>query len=133
MPTRRWRSVAPRPPARGSKATGGACVPTPREGATSRPTTGRAPWAGSRRYGWQAAAGHYAALGRAPSGEAAAVLRDAEPGPGSGRDALVERAVASGNEHAIKFTEACLREHALSPRRVYLAAARDAVRQLGPG
>ena len=38
---------------------------------------------------------------------------------------LIDSAVATGDEHAIKFTEACLREHALNPKPVYLAAARD--------
>lgn len=43
---------------------------------------------------------------------------------------LVDRAVASGDEHAIKFTEACLREHRLCPDAAYLAAALDATRRL---
>ncbi len=40
-------------------------------------------------------------------------------------DEIVDRAVFSGDEHAIKFTEACLREHALEPNPVFLAAALD--------
>ena len=47
------------------------------------------------------------------------------------RDDLIDCAVACGDEHAIKFTEACLREHALNPKPVYLAAALHAVRLLG--
>jgi hypothetical protein len=43
---------------------------------------------------------------------------------------LVEQAVTSRDEHAIKFTEACLREHTLSGDAVFLAAAQDAVRRL---
>ena len=39
---------------------------------------------------------------------------------------LLSSAVATGDEHAIKFTEACLREHALNPKPVYLLAARHA-------
>jgi hypothetical protein len=39
---------------------------------------------------------------------------------------LIDRAVASGDEHAIKFTEACLREHALSPQPVFLTAVAHA-------
>ncbi len=47
------------------------------------------------------------------------------------RDDLIDRAVASQDEHAIKFTEACLREYALNPKPVYLPAARDAVERFG--
>ncbi len=36
-------------------------------------------------------------------------------------------AVATMNDHTIKFTETCLREHALSPRPAYLRAAWQAV------
>jgi hypothetical protein len=43
------------------------------------------------------------------------------------REELTERAVASGDEHTIKFTEACLREYAVNPQPAYLAAARNAV------
>jgi hypothetical protein len=75
------------------------------------------------RYAWQAAAGFYAALGRPPS-----------PPPASAAPptaaALIELAVANGDEHAIKFTEACLREFALLPRPVFLEAARDATARL---
>ena len=38
-------------------------------------------------------------------------------------DALVDRAIAHGDEHVIKFTEACLHRHALGPSPVYFAAA----------
>jgi hypothetical protein len=73
------------------------------------------------RYGWQGAAALYVASGGKWS--------SLEPAPAakSDRDDLVDRAVATGDEHAIKFTEACLREHALNPKPVYLAAARAAV------
>jgi hypothetical protein len=40
---------------------------------------------------------------------------------------LIEQAIASRDEHAIKFTEACLREHRLAPDPAYIAAIRDAV------
>jgi hypothetical protein len=43
---------------------------------------------------------------------------------------LIDRALATRDEHAIKFTEACLREHALNPKPVYLQAAWDAVGRL---
>jgi hypothetical protein len=41
--------------------------------------------------------------------------------------ALVEHAIACGDEHGIKFTEVCLREHALASRPAFLAAAAHAV------
>jgi hypothetical protein len=75
------------------------------------------------RYAWQAAAAMYAALGRPAS------VATPQP-PSRPVEALIDRAVATGDEHAIKFTEACLREHAASPRPIYLAAAWDAVERL---
>jgi hypothetical protein len=47
---------------------------------------------------------------------------DIEPSDAD-EDELVERAIAHGDEHVIKFTEACLHRHALSPSPVYVAAA----------
>jgi hypothetical protein len=73
------------------------------------------------RYAWQAACGLYAAFGQRPA-PAQPAEPPREPGP-----ALVEMAIASRDEHAIKFTEACLREHALRPSDAYLAAARQAM------
>ena len=46
------------------------------------------------------------------------------------QDELIERAIACGDEHAIKFTEVCLREHALNPDPAFLAAADHAIRML---
>jgi hypothetical protein len=40
---------------------------------------------------------------------------------------LISSAIKTGDEHAVKFTEACLREHAITGEPVYLAAAWDAV------
>jgi len=76
------------------------------------------------RYGWQGAAGVYAASGGVPGSEASL---DAA----GSFDELIDRAIATRDEHAIKFTEACRRENALNPRPVYYAAARDAVGRLG--
>jgi hypothetical protein len=69
------------------------------------------------RYVWQACAaihsrGHY------PHEVA---LPDEPPAP----DDLIERAVFSGDEHVIKFTEACLREHALRPNVAFLVGPLD--------
>ncbi len=45
-------------------------------------------------------------------------------------DGLIERAIACGDEHAIKFTEVCLREHAFNPDPAFLAAAGHAIHML---
>ena len=78
------------------------------------------------RYGWQAAAGIYAAMGERP---------DAGPvqAPPDSLDDLIDQAVATGDEHAIKFSEACLGEYALNPQPVYLAAAKHAIGALRRG
>ncbi len=47
------------------------------------------------------------------------------------REDLTDRAIATGDEHAIKFTEACFREYALNPKPVYILAAVDGVSRLG--
>lgn len=78
------------------------------------------------RYAWQACAAVYAwySEGSPP----------AEPifeHPDESRDDLIDRAVAAGGAHSIKFTEACLREHALNPKPVYLVAARDVSERVG--
>jgi Questin oxidase-like len=78
------------------------------------------------RHAWQAAAALYAAFGGAASG---APAPEALPD----REGLIDRAVATWDEHGIKFTEACLREHALNPKPVYLHAARHAAASLGRG
>jgi hypothetical protein len=76
-------------------------------------------------YGWQGAAALYSASGGRMAAPAAA------RGTPESREDLVDHAIATRDEHAIKFTEACLREHALNPKPVYLAAARAAVARLG--
>jgi hypothetical protein len=69
------------------------------------------------RYAWQSGCGLYSCFGRD-----AATAEHFEGGD-AGDDELVERAIAHGDEHVIKFTEACLHRHALSPSPVYFAAA----------
>jgi hypothetical protein len=73
------------------------------------------------RFAWQAGCGLYATFGTA-----APPARDIEPPPESAAT-LIDLAIANGDEHAIKFTEACLREHELHPSSAYLAAARHAI------
>jgi hypothetical protein len=84
-----------------------------------KPDTARA----AQRYAWQVAAALYAVFGNAQATEAAeSESVDARM--------LPDLAVKSGDEHAIKMTEVCLRENALNPKPVYLAAALDACRHL---
>jgi hypothetical protein len=52
-------------------------------------------------------------------------------GPAPSRDDVTEMAVAAGDEHAIKLTEACLRLHAQTPDPVFLHAAARASELLG--
>jgi hypothetical protein len=72
---------------------------------------------GTLRYAWQSGCALYACFG----GERA-IIEDVEP-LDADEDALADRAIAHGDEHVIKFTEACLRRHALGPSPVYFAAA----------
>ena len=71
---------------------------------------------GILRYGWQLAAGIYSAFGE--------TLIKTKTEANESKEDLIDRAVKNGDEHAIKFTEACLREYALNPKPVYLLAAR---------
>ncbi len=76
------------------------------------------------RYAWQASAALYAAIGR----EIDRASHDAYDGS---KEDLVKRAVETGDEHAIKFTEVCLRAHRMEPRPVFLVAANHAIERLG--
>lgn len=85
-----------------------------------KPETARA----ALPYAWQAAAAIYSAYAR--KGDA----RN-EPEPKLTGAELTDRAIANGDEHAIKFTEVVLSEHKLNPDPAYLAAAEDAIKRLG--
>jgi hypothetical protein len=76
------------------------------------------------RYAWQASCGLYSAFGSAP-----ASAKDVEL-PREDAETLIDMAIANGDEHAIKFTETCLRENELNPSPVYLAAAHHAIGML---
>ena len=69
------------------------------------------------RYAWQSGCALYTCFG----GDTA-IAENIEPCE-EDEDELVDRAVSHGDEHVIKFTEACLRRHALGPSPVYFAAA----------
>ena len=77
------------------------------------------------RFAWQSGCGLYACF----AGDTA-MVEAIEPRE-SNEDELVDRAIAHGDEHVIKFTEACLHRHTLSPSPVYIAAA-DHVRGMIP-
>lgn len=72
------------------------------------------------RYAWQAGCGLYAAFGGAAPAEVGA------PGDDELRT-LVDQAVANGDEHVIKFTEASIARHKIAPSPVYSAAIRHAL------
>jgi len=67
------------------------------------------------RYAWQAGCALYACFGTR------AMAENIEPCK-QDVDTLIDRAIANGDEHVIKFTEACLRRHALGPSPAYCAA-----------
>lgn len=77
-------------------------------------------------YSWQASAGLYAAVGMETDNHSYdAVKEDVNI------DRLIQLAVTTGDEHAIKFTEVCLRAYHLEPKPIFLIAARHAVDYLG--
>ncbi|HKA87006.1 MAG TPA: questin oxidase family protein [Haliangiales bacterium] len=67
---------------------------------------------------WQAAAANAAMFSDEPA-------RDGDDQGSFSEPEIIDRSVETEDPHAIKFAEACLREHRLRPRPVYLAAARD--------
>lgn len=68
---------------------------------------------------------------RAPVPDAAPTAEIGEPL--FGIDELIDRAVAHGDEHVIKLTEACLREDRIKPDPVYRAVAEMLQRRVPPG
>jgi hypothetical protein len=73
------------------------------------------------RHAWQSACGLYACFG----GESA-VSSEIEPRDWN-EDRLIDRAIINGDEHVIKFTEACLRRNTISPSPAYFAAVDSAL------
>jgi hypothetical protein len=71
------------------------------------------------RFAWQASAAIYAAIGQRRQPDA---LEDRD----INRRALAERAVKTGDEHAIKFAEVCLRLYGINPDPAYLIASEHA-------
>ena len=73
------------------------------------------------RYAWQAGCGLLSCFGSgtALAENLAPVAMD--------REELIDRAIANGDEHVIKFTEACLRRHQIAPSAAYPTAIRHAL------
>jgi hypothetical protein len=84
------------------------------------PHVGEATGRSLARYAWQADCGLYAAFGGAAPRDADG---EGDDNPGS----LVDQAVANGDEHVIKFTEACLARHKIAPSPAYFAAIEHAL------
>ncbi len=72
------------------------------------------------RFAWQAGCALYACFGTRTMAESV------EP-CAQNAETLIDRTLANGDEHVIKFTEACLRRDALVPSPVYLAAVDHAL------
>jgi hypothetical protein len=75
-------------------------------------------------YAWQAGAAMYATFGTRTNLLRVEGIKNRDDG------GLFERAVACGDEHAIKFTEVCLREHACNPDPAFIAAAEHVTKML---
>jgi Questin oxidase-like len=76
------------------------------------------------RYAWQSGCALYACYGAAPPALGAPV--------GGDSGGLAERAIANGDEHVIKFTEACLSRNQLAASPVYAAAAAHVADMIRP-
>ena len=68
------------------------------------------------RYAWQSGCALYACYAGGT-----AMVEEIEPRE-QDKDTLIERAIANGDQHVIKFTEACLHRCALAPSPIYFAA-----------
>jgi hypothetical protein len=64
-----------------------------------------------------------------PTAPSPSVALDADP---PGPQELIARAVTHQDPHVLKFSDACVREYALSPDPVYLQAAQHVLGQLAP-
>ncbi|MGH0037671.1 MAG: hypothetical protein ACQGVK_21790 [Myxococcota bacterium] len=91
------------------------------DGETARRAAGAAFQAAAALHAVAASPGEPPPTG--PDEEAEALSRSA--------DEIRYRAACSLEEHAIKMAEACLREHAVDPRPVFLRAAADAALRIG--
>jgi hypothetical protein len=81
------------------------------------PYVGEATARAALRYAWQSGCALYACYGGGTV--LAESIEPAEKKP----EQLAEQAIANGDEHVIKFTEACLSRHRVAASDAYLAAA----------
>ncbi len=84
------------------------------------PTVGQA----LLQWTWLAAAAIYEGFAEHPLTTVSPAVSDI------GVDDLVDRAVATGDEHAMKFTEACLDQYRRTGQAIFLEAASDAVTRM---
>ncbi len=89
------------------------------------PHVGAATGRSLARYAWQAGCGLLAAFG-----SGTAMAEAVEPAD-TDWEALVDRAVASGDEHLVKFTEACVSRHKIAPSPAYPSAICRAIGIIG--
>ncbi|HYM73741.1 MAG TPA: questin oxidase family protein, partial [Stellaceae bacterium] len=89
------------------------------------PHVGAATGGALARYAWQAGCGLLASFGGGTAMAEGIEPQDDDP------SAQVDRAVTNGDEHIIKFTEACVARHKIAPSRVYPAAIRHALGVVG--
>jgi len=75
------------------------------------------------KYAWQAGAAIYSAWGKTYR----AKIKEDEV---SSLKELIDGAVVTKNVHAIKFTEACIREYILNPKNIYFIVAEHAIKNL---
>ncbi len=102
------------------------CITAPSALRTLAPHLSETTRQAAMRYTWQACASIYAAYGNVAPDELPALDERGEFDAGD----LIEQAVAARDEHAIKFTEACLKEHRITGDPAFVVAAQDVVVRL---
>ena len=102
------------------------CVTAPSALRTLAPHLSDGTRQAAMRYAWQACASIYAAYGDVAAADVQAIDGVVE----FEADDLIDRAVSSRDEHAIKFTEACLKEHRITGDPAFIVAVRDVVVRL---
>ncbi len=102
------------------------CVTAPSALRTLAPHLTDATRQAAMRYTWQACASIYAAYSNVVPDELPAFDERGEFDAGD----LIDQAVAVRDEHAIKFTEACLKEHRITGDPAFVVAAQDVVVRL---
>ena len=102
------------------------CVTAPSALRTLAPHLSDATAQAAMRFTWQACASLYAAYGDVTPGDVPladeAIEFDAAD--------LIDQAVSAQDEHAIKFMEACLKEHRITGDPAFVVAAQDVVVRL---